>query len=173
MYGWRGRIGLLVPSINTTMETEFWRIAPEGVSVHSARIAGGRHGTPEELRGMENASKQAAQEVAMVEPDVVVYGCTSGSFFEGPAWNRKISEQLTAITRAPTVTTAGAMAACLLAGGQARDGAIPSPGLTELLSIVRRGSPDRAADVAVQQLDEEKDRWGTLQLEVSVLIVSF
>ncbi len=117
MYGWRGRIGLLVPSINTTMETEFWRIAPEGVSVHSARIAGGRHGTPEELRGMEHASKQAAQEVAMVEPDVVVYGCTSGSFFEGPAWNRKISEQLTAITKAPTVTTAGAMAACLLAGG--------------------------------------------------------
>ena len=36
MYGWRGRIGLLVPSINTTMETEFWRIAPAGVSVHSA-----------------------------------------------------------------------------------------------------------------------------------------
>ena len=117
MYGWRGRIGLLVPSINTTMETEFWRIAPPGVSVHSARIAGGRHGTPEELRGMENASKQAAKEVAMVEPDVVVYGCTSGSFFEGPGWNKKICDQLTAITGAPTVTTAGAMAACLAAGG--------------------------------------------------------
>jgi len=120
MYGWRGRIGLLVPSINTTMETEFWRIAPEGVSVHSARIAGGRHGTPEELRGMENASKQAAQDVAMVEPDVVVYGCTSGSFFEGPEWNRRIAEQLTQIAGAPTVTTAGAMAACLLAGGHKR-----------------------------------------------------
>ena len=63
MYGWRGRIGLLVPSINTTMETEFWRIAPEGVSVHTARIAGGREGTPEELRNMENASKKAAEEV--------------------------------------------------------------------------------------------------------------
>ena len=117
MYGWRGRIGLLVPSINTTMETEFWKIAPEGVSVHSARIAGGRHGTPEELRSMESASKHAAAEVAMVEPDVVVYGCTSGSFFEGPAWNKKICEQLTEITKAPTVTTAGAMAACLMAGG--------------------------------------------------------
>lgn len=117
MYGWRGRIGLLVPSINTTMETEFWRIAPQGVSVHTARIAGGRHGTPEELRSMEDASKQAAREVAMVEPDVVAYGCTSGSFFEGPAWNKKICEQLTGITRAPTVTTAGAMAACLMAGG--------------------------------------------------------
>ncbi len=117
MYGWRGRIGLLVPSINTTMETEFWRIAPEGVSVHSARISGGRHGTPEELRGMENASKNAAKDIANVEPDVVVYGCTSGSFFEGPAWNKKICEQLTAITKAPTVTTAGGMAACLMAGG--------------------------------------------------------
>ena len=117
MYGWRGRIGLLVPSINTTMETEFWRIAPEGVSVHTARIAGGREGTPEELRNMENASKKATEEVAMVEPDVIVYGCTSGSFFEGPAWNKKICEQLSAIAKAPTVTTAGAMAACLMAGG--------------------------------------------------------
>jgi maleate cis-trans isomerase len=52
-----------------------------------------------------------------VEPDVVVYGCTSGSFFEGPEWNRKICAQLTEITGAPTVTTAGAMAACLMAGG--------------------------------------------------------
>jgi len=99
------------------METEFWRIAPEGVSVHTARIAGGREGTPEELRNMENASKHAAAEVAMVEPDVVVYGCTSGSFFEGPVWNKKICDQLTAITNAPTVTTAGAMVASLMAGG--------------------------------------------------------
>ena len=117
MYGWRGRIGLLVPSINTTMETEFWKIAPPGVSVHVARISGGREGTPETLRHMEDSSKVAAGDIAMVEPDVVVYGCTSGSFFEGPTWNKKISEQLTAITKAPTVTTAGGMAACLMAGG--------------------------------------------------------
>lgn len=113
MYGWRGRIGLLVPSINTTMETEFWRIAPEGVSIHSARISGGRHGTPDELRGMESQSKNAASDIAMVEPDVVVYGCTSGSFFEGPAWNDKICKDLSEMTSAPTVTTAGAMVACL------------------------------------------------------------
>ena len=66
---------------------------------------------------MESASRKAAEEVAMVEPDVIVYGCTSGSFFEGPEWNRKICEQLTAIAKAPTVTTAGAMAACLMSGG--------------------------------------------------------
>ncbi|MGI9411913.1 MAG: maleate cis-trans isomerase family protein [Hyphomicrobiaceae bacterium] len=117
MYGWRGRIGLLVPSINTTMETEFWRIAPEGVSVHTARIAGGRHGTPEELRNMEKEAREAAKRLANVEPDVVVYGCTSGSFFEGPDWNEMIRTELTNITGAPTVTTAGAMADCLLENG--------------------------------------------------------
>jgi maleate cis-trans isomerase len=66
---------------------------------------------------MEAASKAAARDVGMVEPDVVVYGCTSGSFFEGPKWNKKICDQLTEITGAPTVTTAGAMAECLASGG--------------------------------------------------------
>jgi hypothetical protein len=78
MYGWRGRIGLLVPSINTTMETEFWRIAPEGVSVHSARIAGGRHGTPEELRGMVYSAIQAtawqAYQAMGIDPGVTDCG---------------------------------------------------------------------------------------------------
>jgi maleate cis-trans isomerase len=120
MYGWRGRIGLLVPSINTTMETEFWGIAPKGVSVHTARIAGGRHGTPEELRNMEKEARAAASRVANVEPDVVVYGCTSGSFFEGPAWNKMICDELTKITGAPTVTTAGGMAECLTRNGHRR-----------------------------------------------------
>src|SRR5258706_15644962 len=106
------------------METEVVRIAPEGVLVHTARIGGGREGTPEELRNMENASKKAAEEVGMVEPDVVVYGCTSGSFFEGPAWNKKICEQLTAITKAPTVTTAGAVGARPVAGGDKKGGVV-------------------------------------------------
>ena len=74
------------------METEFWRIAPEGVSVHTARIAGGRHGTPEELRNMEKEAREAAKRVANTEPDVLVYGCTSGSFFEGPEWNAMIKQ---------------------------------------------------------------------------------
>ena len=63
-----------------------------------------------------NASKHAAEEVGMVEPDVVVYGCTSGSFSRP----RVEQENLRAADRnpkAPTITTAGAMVACLMAGG--------------------------------------------------------
>jgi len=117
MYGWRARIGLLVPSINTTMEPETWMHAPEGVSVHSARIAGGRHGTPETLRNMEQEGKNAAERLAMIEPSVAIYACTSGSFFEGPGWDRRIAEQLSVITKCPAITTTGAMTASLKAAG--------------------------------------------------------
>jgi maleate cis-trans isomerase len=120
MYGWRGRIGLLVPSINTTIEPEFWQLVPEGVSVHSARMDVGGQGTPEALREMEHVANRAAKDVAMTQPDVVVYGCTSGSFFEGPAFNERIIRQLGDIAKVPVVTTAGAMAASLLRAGVKR-----------------------------------------------------
>jgi maleate cis-trans isomerase len=120
MYGWRGRIGLLATAINTTMEPEFWQLAPPGVSIHTTRVPTEREGTPETLRAMEEASLEAARQCAKGEPDVVVYGCTSGSFFEGPKWNEKIVRELSQIANAPAVTTAGAMAACLVESGVKR-----------------------------------------------------
>lgn len=120
MHGWRARIGLLVPSINSIMEPELYRTAPEGVTVHSARIATPREGTPEALRNMERASLDACRLVAQVEPHAVIYGCTSGSFFEGPDFERRIREQLAKIAGCPVVATAGAMTAALRARGIAR-----------------------------------------------------
>ena len=115
MYGWRARIGLLVPSINTIMEPEVQRTAPDGVSVHSARIATPREGTAEALLGMEAASLDACRLVAQTEPDVVIYGCTSGSFYGGPAYEQGIRRQLREIAGCPVVATAGAMVLALKA----------------------------------------------------------
>ena len=39
MYGWRGRIGLLVPAANTVVEPETARMVPEGVGVYATRLA--------------------------------------------------------------------------------------------------------------------------------------
>jgi maleate cis-trans isomerase len=117
MYGWRARIGLLATAINTVMEPEFWDLAPRGVSIHTTRVATEREGTAETLRAMEAAALDAARLCACGEPDVVVYGCTSGSFFEGPKWNDKIVRDLSEISGCPAVTTAGAMAACLVEAG--------------------------------------------------------
>ena len=117
MYGWRGRIGLLATAINTVMEPEFWQLVPPGVSVHTTRVPTERAGTPDALRKMEAASLAAAAEVAKGEPDVVVWGCTSSSFYEGPVGNERVKRELSAIVHAPAVTAAGAMADCLQANG--------------------------------------------------------
>ena len=117
MYGWRGRIGLLATAINTVMEPEFWQLVPAGVSVHTTRVPAERAGTPDALRKMEAASLAAAAGVAKGEPDVVVWGCTSSSFYEGPVGNERVKRELSAIVHAPAVTAAGAMADCLQANG--------------------------------------------------------
>jgi hypothetical protein len=36
-YGWRARLGLIVPTTNTVNEAEWARMAPDGVTIHSAR----------------------------------------------------------------------------------------------------------------------------------------
>lgn len=75
---------------------------------------------------MEVEATHACARVSMAEPQVIVYACTSGSFFEGRAWNENIATQLSAIAGVPTVTTAGAMAASLLAAN-ARKVAVVTP----------------------------------------------
>ena len=37
-YGWRAKIGLIVPLTNTVNEAEWARMAPEGVSIHVTRM---------------------------------------------------------------------------------------------------------------------------------------
>ena len=40
VYGWAGRVGLIVPPANTTIEPEVAAALPGGVSLHSARLPG-------------------------------------------------------------------------------------------------------------------------------------
>jgi maleate cis-trans isomerase len=73
------RVGLIVPSVNATIEPEFAWIAPAGLSFHAARVML-RETTEEGLRAMNAEVGAAAGLIASVSPDVVAYACTSGSF---------------------------------------------------------------------------------------------
>jgi len=113
-YGWRGKIGLIVPSTNTINEPEFWRMAPEGVTIHTARVLLLGKATTESYFEMANALDRAAKELATAEVDVVAYGCTSGSIIcplpellDGMAKN----------ANAPATAAAGAVVAALRALG--------------------------------------------------------
>jgi maleate isomerase len=108
MYGWRGRIGLMIPSSNTTMEPEFYRLAPEGVSIHTARM----HlveATPEELMEMERYSEEAARELMDAGINILVYGCTTGSLIGGLGFDLKLISKLESLSGLPVVATARAV----------------------------------------------------------------
>lgn len=78
-YGYRGKIGLIVPSTNTVIEPEFNRMAPKGVSVHSGRIMLLGKATEESYIKMGEETGRAAAELGTAEVDVIAWGCTSGS----------------------------------------------------------------------------------------------
>ena len=108
MYGWRGRIGLIVPSSNTTMECELARMLPKGITQHTARVMQVME-TEEELLRMSKYAERAAQELASAEVDMILYGCTSGSFLKGEDWNRRFAKELSEVIERPVVTTATAV----------------------------------------------------------------
>src|SRR5262249_55580193 len=77
------KVGLIVPSVNTTTEPEFAWIAPPRISFHAARVFMNVT-TPEALRAMNREMRRAAELLATLSPDVVAYACTAGSFVDGP-----------------------------------------------------------------------------------------
>ncbi len=113
-YGYRGKIGLIVPSTNTVNEPEFWRLAPVGVSIHTARMLLLGKATEESYRQMEADTARAARELATAEVDVIAWGCTSGSVI-CPA--ERIEATIVENAGVPAVTTIGSVLKALRATG--------------------------------------------------------
>ena len=114
MYGWRFRIGLIVPSSNTTMEPEFYRVCPEGVSIHTARVPL-EEVTPDALVKMADYVLDAAKMLKTADVNVIVYGCTSGTLIGGVEWERELTSKIERETGVETITTASAVVQALKA----------------------------------------------------------
>jgi maleate isomerase len=109
MYGWRSRLGLIIPSDNTVMESEFNKILShvEGISVHATRVFL-EEISVESLLEMKKELKRAARELKTAEMNVIVYGCTSGSLIKGLHFDKEIIGEIEEETqiKATTTTTA-------------------------------------------------------------------
>jgi len=108
MYGWRLRIGLIVPSSNTTMEPEFYEMVPEGVSIHTARMRL-REVRIEALREMAEDAAEAAELLSTAGVNLLVYGCTTGSLLGGIEWERKLIDRVQRGGGVPSFSTAEAV----------------------------------------------------------------
>ncbi|MCL5959409.1 MAG: maleate cis-trans isomerase [Chloroflexi bacterium] len=102
------RLGLLVPSSNTTMEYEFYRYLPPGVHLHTSRMPC-IDVNAEQLGHMARVSVDGAALLADCQAEVILFGCTSGSFLEGLGFDRRLEKSITERTGRPVITTTHAL----------------------------------------------------------------
>lgn len=118
------RIGLLVPAADPVVEADFHRFLPEGITFHTARLhqtSQSKCATVETLTALVDSSGPAAESAALVEPELIVFACTSGSLFKGFGWDEELSRRISAAAGGiPATTTATSMVAAHKALGMRR-----------------------------------------------------
>ena len=107
-----GRIGLLVPSSNTTVETEFFRALPPGVTLHTARLFLSTI-APESILAMVEDMEKQARLLASADVDVIVLGATAPSFLKGLGYDRELIAKIESATGKKATTTSTALVAAI------------------------------------------------------------
>lgn len=102
------RLGLIIPSSNTTMESEFSKLLPEGFTVHTARLKL-RNVTVKSLAEMEQEIEKESSKLADADVDIISYGCTSGSLYKGLGYDKEIEKRIEKASGKSAVATAGAV----------------------------------------------------------------
>jgi maleate isomerase len=139
MYGSRGRIGLITLASDASVLPEYARLMPDGVSAYSAPIVLPRGevtaaALAEMLEG--DGLERAAELLAWVEVDVIVFACTTGSLVHGLGWDRELIARIECASGRPATTTTTAVLEALRAVG-ATSLAIATPYIDELNRIER------------------------------------
>ena len=140
------RIGQIVPSSNTTMETEIpamlmarQQIRPERFTFHSSRMRM-KKVVKEELAAMDAESDRCAVELSDARVDVLGYACLVAIMAMGHGYHRVSEQRLQAHTAAngadaPVITSAGALVNGLQVIG-ARRIAVVAPYMKPLTELV-------------------------------------
>ncbi len=116
----RTRIGLIVPATNSTAEPDFVMAAPKNVSIHAQRMWNINELTVEVMEGMNSDVEQAARHLAQAKMDLIVYACTTGSFFKGPGYDDELIQLIEKAAGVPAVATAPAAVEALRLFGAKR-----------------------------------------------------
>ena len=108
MYGWRGKIGVILPSLNNTMEPELNKMAPRGIAVYATRLLLEK-GLPDDLEKLATDTEKASDLLKTADVTGILYGCTSGSLIKGVGWDKEIIRRIEERTGIPSTTTSTAV----------------------------------------------------------------
>jgi maleate isomerase len=131
--GWRKKFGVIAPSTNTVVQPEFDAMRPRGVTNHFARI----HIPNDPIRGDADFEKlidtvrdqilSAVDRVMTCEPDHLIMGMSSETFWGGLEGSERLKERIAA--RAGVAVTMGSDASrqALARYGEIRHIAVVTP----------------------------------------------
>lgn len=110
----RARMGLIVPSTNVVAETDFWKMAPSGVSFHTGRLYVENPDLSSDdsflafLEQIRRAMNVTVRDVLTCEPDYMVMGMSSETFWGGVEGNAAFTKGLEEMSGMKVMTGAAA-----------------------------------------------------------------
>jgi maleate isomerase len=169
------RIGLIVPSSNTTMETEIPELlrrqqarGQDAFTFHSSRMRM-QEVSQEELARMDADSDRCALELSDARCDVLAYACLVAIMSMGSGYHRVSQDRLAAVSAGngspvPVVSSAGALIDALTSIGVRRT-AIVTPYLKPLTNLVAGYIEDAGIEVADRISLEVPDNLAVARLD--------
>lgn len=98
--GWRKKFGVIVPSTNTIVEPDFYRMTVPGVTPHISRIhirdqnLSSDEAFEQLLQQIRVEIEFAVQRIITAEPDYMVMGMSAETFWDGVEGNRKFAQMI-------------------------------------------------------------------------------
>ncbi|WP_233871265.1 maleate cis-trans isomerase family protein [Paraburkholderia adhaesiva] len=114
----RLRVGMVVPSLNTIAEDDFFLFCPEEVSYHVHRIRLRKEGGRVTMESLLRAWLEAGEESEYLKdlsPDAVVFNCTGASVANGPHGDALLARRMTERLGLPATNTMVAIKEALTA----------------------------------------------------------
>ncbi len=103
VWGWRGRVGLIMPTTQTVTEPLFYATAPEGLSFHTARFVVEGSG-PDSIARTDTQVPEAVDKLAKAKVDCIAYLCVVGGLARGLEKERQFCQEIENRTGIPVVS---------------------------------------------------------------------
>jgi len=88
------RVGLIVPSSNTTLEVDFYRSIKKEATLHTTRMYLEVVTRANERKMIKEDLPRSVDLIKTLCPDVIVFGCTSGGALGGLGHDQKIASMM-------------------------------------------------------------------------------
>jgi len=104
MFGYRAKLGIIIPAPGLVIEPELSSVIPEGVTICTTRIPLTQT-TPQGLIEMLDYAREAGKLLSQARVDVLGLLCTSGTLVKGAGFDKELSTGLKEYTGIKTVVT--------------------------------------------------------------------